>query len=160
MGQTDPPVNWSLRNEFTLFKNWDLAINMYSYMGHKSLDGRYLNNFNSGSMYTNNYNAFVNPYWTVDNPTNSWARLDAITPAGASAAKLYDRSFIRLDHISLGYSLPKKWLEKYDVKGLKISASIRNVATWSASKDWKYFGDPETGGLATRMFNFGFNLTL
>jgi TonB-linked SusC/RagA family outer membrane protein len=160
MGQTDPPVNWSLRNEFTFFKNWDLAINMYSYMGHKSLDTRYLNNFNAGSMYTNNYNAFVNPYWTVDNPTNDWARLDAITPAGASAAKLYDRSFIRLDHISLGYSLPKKWLEKYDVKSLKISASIRNVATWSASKDWKYFGDPETGGLATRMFNFGFNLTL
>lgn len=160
LGQTDPPINWSLRNEFTLYKNWDLAINMYSYMGHKSLDSRYMNNFNSGSMYTNNYNAFVNPYWTVDNPTNAWARLDAIAPAGANAARLYDRSFIRLDHISLGYTLPKKWTEKYDIKSLKISASIRNVATWSASKEWKYFGDPETGGLATRMFNFGFNLTL
>jgi TonB-linked SusC/RagA family outer membrane protein len=160
LGQTDPPINWSLRNEFTIYNNWDLAINMYSYMGHKSLDGRYLNNFNSGSMYTNNYNAFVNPYWTVDNPTNKWARLDAVTPAGANAARIYNRNFIRLDHISLGYTLPKKWTEKYDVKSLKITASIRNVATWSASKEWKYFGDPETGGLATRMFNFGFNLTL
>lgn len=160
LGQTDPPINWSLRNEFTIYKNWDLAINMYAYMGHKSLDSRYMNGFNSGSMYTNNYTPFVNPYWTIDNPTNDWARLDAIAPAGASAGKIYNRSFIRLDHISLGYSLPKKWVEKYDIKSLKITASIRNVATWSASKDWKYFGDPETGGLATRMFNFGFNLTL
>ena len=158
MGQTDPPINWSLRNEFKIYKNWDVAINMYSYMGHKSLDGRYMNNFNAGSMYTNNYNAFVNPYWTVDNPTNDWARLDAIAPAGAGAAKLYNRNFIRLDHISVAYTIPQAFTEKWNIKTFKISASVRNVATWAA--DWKYFGDPETGGLATRMVNFGLNLTL
>ncbi|MGY5355665.1 SusC/RagA family TonB-linked outer membrane protein [Wenyingzhuangia sp. IMCC45467] len=158
MGQTAPPVNWALRNEFTFFKNWDASINMYSYMGHKSLNGNYLNGFNSGSMYTNNYNPFVNPYWTVDNPTNDWARLDAIAPAGASANKLYNRSFIRLDNIALAYTLPRNITERWNIQKLKVSASVRNVATWSA--DWSYFGDPETGGLATRTFNFGINLTL
>ncbi|MXN90910.1 SusC/RagA family TonB-linked outer membrane protein [Flavobacterium sp. Sd200] len=158
MGQTDPPINWSLRNEFTLYKNWNIAVNMYSYMGHKSLDTRYMNNFNAGSMYTNNYNAFVNPYWTVDNPTQDWARLDAVAPAGASAGKLYNRNFIRLDHISIGYTIPRAFTEKWNIKTFRLTASVRNVATWAA--DWKYFGDPETGGLATRMFNFGLNLTL
>ena len=160
LGQTAPPVNWSLRNEFKIYKNWNLAVNMYSYMGHKSLDGRYMNTYNDGSLYTNNYNPFVNPYWTIDNPTNDWARLDARGPAGAGTAKLYDRSFIRLDNISLAYTLPKDLLDRLHVINFKIYASVQNVATWSASGEWKYYGDPETGGLATRMFNLGFNVSL
>ncbi|WP_223154726.1 hypothetical protein [Aestuariibaculum sediminum] len=127
-------------------------------MGHKSLNGNYLNNYNDGSLYTYNYNPFKNPYWTIDNPTNDWARLDAIAPAGARAAKLYNRNFIRLDNIALSYSLPQNILERMNVKNFKFIMSVRNVATWAA--DWEYFGDPETGGLATRTFNFGFNLTL
>ncbi|UOB16620.1 SusC/RagA family TonB-linked outer membrane protein [Abyssalbus ytuae] len=158
LGQTDPPINWSLRNDFKIFKNWEVSMNMYSYMGHKSLNGNYLNNFNAGSLYTYNYNPFTNPYWTIDNPTNDWARLDAITPAGAGASKLYNRNFIRLDVISLAYTLPEDLTERLNMKKVKFSASVRNVATWAA--DWKYFGDPETGGLATRSFNIGFNLTL
>ncbi len=160
LGQTAPPINWSLRNEFKIYKNWDLAINMYSYMGHKSLDGRYMNTYNDGSLYTNNYNPFVNPYWTIDNPTNDWARLDARGPAGAGTAKLYDRSFIRLDNISLAYSLPKDLIDRLHVRNFKIYASVQNAATWAASDQWKYYGDPETGGLATRMFNLGFNVSL
>jgi TonB-linked SusC/RagA family outer membrane protein len=160
LGQTAPPVNWSLRNEFTIYKNWEVSFNMYSYMGQKSLDGNYMNNYNSGSLYTNNYNPFVNPYWTIDNPTNDWARLDARGPAGAGTAKLYNRSFIRLDHISIAYKFPKDLIKSLNMNNVKIYASVRNVATWSADGNWKYFGDPETGGLATRMFNLGFNLTL
>ncbi|WP_281635446.1 SusC/RagA family TonB-linked outer membrane protein [Flavobacterium marginilacus] len=160
LGETAPPINWSLRNEFKIYKNWDLAINMYSYMGHKSLDGRYMNTYNDGSLYTNNYNPFVNPYWTIDNPTNDWARLDARGPAGAGTQKLYDRSFIRLDNISLAYSIPKDLLDRLHVRNFKIFASVQNAATWSAFSEWKYYGDPETGGLATRMFNLGFNVSL
>ncbi len=158
MGETAPPINWSLRNEFTFFKNWEASINMYSYMGHKSLNSNYLNGFNAGSLYTYNYMPFVNPYWTIDNPTNDWARLDAVAPSGASAAKLYNRNFIRLDNIALAYTLPKTLTERWNIQTVKISAAVRNVATWAA--DWKYFGDPETGGLATRTFSFGFNMTL
>nr|WP_294781073.1 SusC/RagA family TonB-linked outer membrane protein [uncultured Flavobacterium sp.] len=160
LGQSAPPINWSLRNEFKFYKNWNLAINMYSYMGHKSTDGRYMNTYNDGSLYTNNYNPFVNPYWTIDNPTNEWARLDARGPSGAGVDRLYDRSFIRLDNISLAYSLPKDLIDRLHVRNFKIFASVQNAATWSASKEWKYYGDPETGGLATRMFNLGFNVSL
>ena len=135
---------------------------MYSYMGHKSLDSNYMNTFNDSSLYKFNFNPYVNPYWTLDNPTNDWARLDAKGPAGTPVApgKLYDRSFIRLDNISLAYTLPRDLLDRVHIKSIKIYASVQNVATWSASKEWKYYGDPETGGLATRQFNFGFNFQL
>lgn len=160
LGVRTPPINASLRNEFKIYKNWDLAIDTYANLGHKSLSNTYMNNFNASSLYKFNFNSFVNPYWTVDNPTNDWARLDAKGPAGAGTQRLYDRSFIRVANISLAYSLPKDLIERIHIRNLKIYASVQNAATWSASKEWKYFGDPETGGLATRMFNLGLNVSL
>ena len=156
LGQTAPPINWQLRNDFTFFKNWNFSFNIYSYMGHKSLSGEYLNKDNGGSLITYNFNTFAKEYWTPENPTNKYARLDAMAPAGAGASKLYNRSFIRLENIALGYSLPKALSSRLSVQKVKLFGSVRNVAVWQ--KDWEY-GDPETGGLATRLFTLGLNIT-
>jgi TonB-linked SusC/RagA family outer membrane protein len=160
LGNTTPPINMSFRNEFKIYRNFDLTIDMYSNMGHESVSNIYMNQFNGSSLFKFNFNSFENPYWTVDNPTNDWARLDAKGPAGAGTQKLYDRSFVRLANISLAYSFQKELLERLHIKNLKLYVSVQNVGTWAASKEWKYFGDPETGGLATRMFNLGLNVSL
>ena len=108
LGQTTPPVHWSLRNDFTFNKNLKLSFTLYSYMGHKSLSTNYLNRDNDGSLITNGMNTFKKEYWTPENPTNKYARLDAQGPAGVSTpGKVYDRSFIRFENISFGYTLPK-----------------------------------------------------
>ena len=157
MGETTPPIHWSLRNSFTIFKDWVFSFNMYSYMGHKSLDTNYLNNDNNYSQITNCRNVYTKEYWTVDNPSNTYARLSAQGPTGISApARVIDRSFIRLENISLAYNIPMKFLEKYKIQNAKIFTTVRNVATWS--KEWEY-GDPETGGLAPRTYSLGINLT-
>lgn len=170
LGQTSPPFHWSLRNEFTLWKDLTVSFNIYSYMGHKSLSGYYLNFDDDGGRMTYALqNVTAKEYWTVDNPTNKYARINAQGPSKiggpSSPGKLYDRSFIRLENISVGYALPAKWTSKYSLERVKVYASIRNVATWA--KDWEY-GDPEansafdgtnTGGLATRLYTLGLNLT-
>ena len=158
LGKTAASVRWSLRNDFVIFKNFDFSFSMYSLMGHKSLETYYLNNDNGGNMVTYTFNTFAKDYWTIDNPTNDYARLDAQGPTGAmSAGRLHNRTFIRLDNISLGYTFPKKWISKLSLSNLKLFATVRNVAVWAP--DWEY-ADPETGGLATRTFTFGLNLTL
>ncbi|SFE47594.1 SusC/RagA family TonB-linked outer membrane protein [Thermophagus xiamenensis] len=158
LGQTAPPIHWSLRNDFTFYKNLDFSFNIYSYWGHKSLNGEYLNRLNNQSQIDNNFNAYLRKYWTPDNPTNEYGRLNAQGPAGLdSPLKLYDRSFIRLENISLGYTLSENFVSKYGIKKLKIYGSIRNVAVWA--KDWEYW-DPETSGVAPRIFTIGLNLTL
>jgi TonB-linked SusC/RagA family outer membrane protein len=157
LGQEDPPIHWALRNDFVLWKNLNVSFNIYSYMGHKSLSTNYLNRDNDGSMITNMMNTFTKDYWTPENPTNDYARLDAQGPAGAvSPGKLYNRSFIRFDNISVGYSLPEKFTKRYNIEKIKVYGSIQNVGVWQ--KDWEY-GDPETGDLATRIFSMGLNLT-
>lgn len=70
---------------------------------------------------------------------------------------MFNRDFIRLDNISVGYTLPTRWTKKAMIERCRISANINNVATWK--KDWPY-GDPETGGIAKRTFSLGLKLTL
>ena len=157
-GKKTPPIYWNLRNNFTIWKNLDIYFSLYSYMGHKSKSVNYLNQLNQASSVTYAFNNFKGGYWLPENPTNKYARLDALGPSGATApAKVYNRSFIRLDNISLGYTLPQKWTRKFLIDRIRVTASIRNIAVFT--NDWEY-GDPETGGLATRTYNFGLNFTL
>lgn len=158
IGQRTPPIHWSIRNEFTLYKDLTLSFNLYSYMGHKSLERHYLNDDDSGgAMSYGLQNVYKKEYWTIDNPTNKYGRIDAQGPTGASnPGKIYDRSFIRLENISVGYTLPKKWTQQIEIDKVKVFGTVRNVGVWA--KDWEY-GDPESGGLATRVYTVGLNLT-
>lgn len=157
LGQTAPPIHWSLRNDITIHKNIQFSFNIYSYWGHKSVETMYLNQDNGSSGITRGENVYAKEYWTPENPTNEFARLDAKGPSGVnSPAKLYDRSFIRLENISLAYTLPRKITSQWNIDRVKVFGSVRNVAVWA--KDWKYW-DPETGGLAPRTYTIGLNLT-
>lgn len=157
LGTTAPPIYWNMRHDFTLWKDLTFSFSLYSYMGHKSLSGIYLNQDNGGSMITNAFNVFSKDYWTPDNPSNEYGRLDAQGPTGCTGVqKLYNRNFVRLDNISIGYTIPQKWTRQIMVDKVRLTGGINNVCTIS---DWEY-ADPETGGLATRTFNFGINITL
>ena len=63
-GTTAPPIYWNLRNDFTFLKDFTFSFSMYSYMGHKSQAGYYLNGDNSGSMFTQTSNTYKKEYWT------------------------------------------------------------------------------------------------
>ncbi|MCD7937081.1 MAG: SusC/RagA family TonB-linked outer membrane protein [Tannerellaceae bacterium] len=157
LGQTNPPYHWSIRNEFTFWKNLSFSFNIYSYMGHKSLSGNYLNQDNGGSMITYGLNTFKKEYWTPENPSNKYGRLDAQGPSGLSTPRrIHNRNFIRLDNIAIAYTIPRSITSKWNVERVKVHGTIRNVAVWK--KDWEY-GDPETGDLGTRIFTLGLNLT-
>jgi len=157
LGTTQPPIYWNMRNDFVFFKDFTFSFSMYSYMGHKSLSGNWLNGDNSGSLFTNTCNVYKKDYWTPDNPTNKYARLNAVGPSGVTGIqKLYNRSFVRLDNITFGYTLPRELTGKWGIQRVHVTAGINNVLTIDS---WEY-GDPETGGFSNRQFMFGLNVTL
>lgn len=51
-----------------------------------------------------------------------------------------DASFVKLRNISLGYSLPRTWLEKTPFQSASISATVNNIILWTP---WITF-DPES----------------
>lgn len=159
LGPTQPPIYWNMRNDFTLWKDLTFSFSLYSYMGHKSLSSNWLNQDNGGSVVSNAYNVPEKKYWTPDNPTNKYCRLNAVGPntgLAGGVSKLYNRNFVRLDNISIGYTLPREWTQKLQLEKVHLTFNCNNVFTIDS---WEY-GDPETGGLATRTFNFGVSVTM
>ena len=155
-GTTQPPIYWNMRNDFQ-YKDFTFSFSMYSYMGHKSRAGYWLNGDNSGSMFTQTCNTYKKEYWTPENPTNDYARLNAVGPSGVTGIeKVYNRSFVRVDNITLGYTIPRDITNKWGIQRVHVTAGINNVFTIDS---WEY-GDPETGGFANRQFQFGLNVTL
>jgi TonB-linked SusC/RagA family outer membrane protein len=159
LGQTQAPVMWSLRNDFT-YKNFSFSFNIYSYMGHKSTNGAYLNQDNGTSTISQGLaNTYEKPYWTPENPSDFWARLESKGPQGLNAPqRVFSRSFARLENITLGYTLPNKLTSSVNIEKLKVFGAIRNVAVWKKDKNWRYW-DIETGEMAPRIFALGLNLT-
>lgn len=160
LGNTIAPFFLNMRNEFKLWNNLSIAFSLYSKFGHKSKDGTYLNQgINSGNMFVYGFNRPDREYWTPENPTNDFARFNSQGPSGCtSPQRIINRNFLRLDNLSVGYTLPAKWTEKAGISKIRLSASIRNLFTIHSS-DWTFDTDPENGGLATRVYNLGINMT-
>ena len=158
LGETSAPWRWSLRNEFN-YKSFTFSFNIYSVMGFKRASTAYMNNYNSGSALFHNFNNAEREYWTPENPSNEYARISSIGPnnGAISPNKWYNSSFVRLENITLGYTLPKLWVNKIGVDNLRVYGNVRNVFQFGSK--WEY-GDPETGDYANRMFTLGISATL
>lgn len=153
MGYTTPRFRWTLRNDFTLFRNIEFSFNIYSYWGQKQTSTDYMNNFGAG---TDRSNSYVRNYWTPENPSNTYARLNSTNVQNIAPPRVIDKTFIRLDNVSVSYSLPAHIVKRLDMSQFKIYAGVRNVAVWA--KEWRYW-DPETTSLMPRYYTIGLNAT-
>ena len=101
----------------------------------------------------NDYNV---SYWTPENPINDFARIRTYS-GGASFNVWREKSFIRLDNVTLAYTIPTAICDKIHINNVKIFGTIRNAALWAAK--W-HFWDPEYSGPNPRYFNLGINMTI
>ena len=149
-GYKTPRYRWSMRNDFTIHKNFTVSFTMYSYFGHYGAFNEAAN-YNGGSPYK--FSSYDLPRWTKDNPTNDYARISSYN-AGTNWVK---KSFLRLDNVSVSYNLPKSFLRKFAIQNMRLTLTARNVAV--LSPHWTFW-DPENGSLSPRSFNLGINFTL
>ena len=73
--------------------------------------------------------------------------------------KVYNRSFVRLDDITLGYTLPQKWVTKVAMHNARIYVSAENLLTITSFEGQ----DPESatgmGYAPFRSIAIGANIT-
>lgn len=183
LGSRDPAYRFSILNTFK-YKNFTLTAFINSIQGGKNGylgDDTYwrYNNWNHfGKGKVNGLMPTIINYWTPDNPNAEYPSLRYEGISDEVEASVYrDRSFIRLQDVSLSYSFDKELLEKLGLHHLTLVISGRNLATWTK---WKGL-DPEatgpifdangndTGGIAplgisfrrpvTRSYTLGLNLS-
>ena len=142
-----------MSNTFTLFNDFEFSFVLYSLWGHK---GSY-NLAKHADHIEDRCNSRDIPYWTPENQLDDFARLRSSPAKGVDYSVWFDKSYIRLENIALGYKVPAKFLKKTPISNLKLTLNVKNAAMWA--KDWK-FGDPEDGMRSQRIFTFGLNMTL
>lgn len=142
-----PRFRWSWRNDFN-YKNFNLSVFVYSNWGQTDGFNRAANNSNFADRTTD----YVMPRWTPENPIDDYARIGSKN----IGTNYINKSFIRLENISLSYLVPSNILDKASIRNLRISASVRNAAMWAPH--WE-FGDPE-GFPVPRTYNLSLNFSL
>ncbi|MFZ0280600.1 MAG: SusC/RagA family TonB-linked outer membrane protein [Bacteroidales bacterium] len=149
LGFRRPKVRLSLRNDLE-YKNWQLSVKMYSYLGNLKTDNFLRNNeafYDRGTYYNV-------PYWTPTNPTNKWARVDSYE---TNFNVWENNSFIRIDNISLSYNLPKSLLSRFSFSGCRISVVSDNPFVYAPRWSWM---DPENDAYTPSYISFKLNITL
>lgn len=153
LGNTTPKVRWNMRNEFTLFQNWTLSFSMYSYLGHIKTQSRFTNS----NALLNVTNSIVREYWTPENPINDYPRLKAQSPNGVSYSIYKHASFLRVDNISVGYSVPKRLLKPLKVQALNFNLTLKNAFVVSG---WPAYDPENSDNITPKTLFFGLNMTL
>ena len=82
-------------------------------------------------------------YWSPSNPDGKYPRnVSGSQPTIAMSAtnRWQDRSFVRLQDVTLSYNLKNSLLKKVPVQSLNLFVSGKNLHTWTKWEGW----DPET----------------
>lgn len=140
LGSTEPAYRFSIINTLN-YKGLSLSFLINSIQGGKDgyLGGNSPSIGRTDVSIRNGDVAGVN-YWTPANPTGTSALWTGAGPT-INPAIYYDRSFVRLQDITLSYALPKAILSKASIQNLSVFVSGKNLKTWTSWKGW----DPETG---------------
>ncbi|WP_205755914.1 SusC/RagA family TonB-linked outer membrane protein [Lacibacter luteus] len=170
LGRREPAYRVSLGNTFS-YKGFSLFVFVNSVQGGKN---GYLGN-NNPSYFREDNTIRINDlmgidYWSPNNPNGKYPRNVSGTRAKFEPSYWQDRSFIRLQDVTLSYNF-SKLLKKLPVETISAFVSGRNLYTWTNWEGW----DPETeaadangvlqaqglligGRPVLRTFTFGVNL--
>lgn len=147
IGNPNPDFTGGFSNNFK-FLNFDLSVFLqYSY-GNEALNANRLQ-FEGGNGQANqNQFATVKNAWTLENQNNVMFRVDGGQgPRAYSDRVVEDASFVRLKTVSFGYNVPSKYLNKVNIKNLRVYVSAQNLHTWT-----KYSGlDPEVSSRSSAL---------
>lgn len=137
LGTQSPDFTTGMTNTFS-YKNWDLSVYVYAQFG-----GLYNDPFTYYFLGLNNqdWNKLSVPYWTPENKNNKYPGI-GLDCLWTQVLSQVDGTFLKIQNITLGYSLPATALNKLRMKGLRVYLSVQNPFTFS-----DYLGsDPQVIG--------------
>lgn len=162
IGDPIPDVTMGL-NLSVNYKNFDFTAYAYASLGNDMVRNYERANVNVNKLATN-----LNR-WTGEGTSNSVPRLTT----GATANRIFsdyfveDASFLRIQNVQLGYTLPKSLTDKIRIEKLRFYGSVSNLYTFTDYKGYDpaaTSGEPIGAGIdygfypAARTYTFGLNL--
>jgi len=153
VGQGDPRYNWGVTNTFR-YGNLELSVFVNAMQGW---EGRFneLDPTHTGDPLrpVNMYDA---GWWTEENRSNTRPSL-SYNRSTVGHSWYVSRDFIRIQDVSLAYTMPKSILEKLKMSNMSLFVSGKNLATFT---DW-LGPNPEAASTSfplARSYNVGLKL--
>jgi TonB-linked SusC/RagA family outer membrane protein len=144
IGSPHPDFTFGVTNTFS-YKNFDLSVFIQGSQGINIFNYVRRNTEGMDKLYTNQLKTVLDR-WSPENP-NSESNMPRLVPGSdnpnlsISSRFLEDGSYVRIQNLSIGYTLPTSALSRFTVSRLRIYATIQNLKTFT-----NYSGyDPEIG---------------
>jgi len=158
IGYEEPRYRIGLRNDVSFLRDFNVSLFIRADLGHL---GRYTPIFQGSSEFDRfSMGGKPYPYWMPENRNNEYPRLDANVTTGAygGGIRVYKPlSFVRIQDLSLSYSLPAALAQRFRMDSFRAFASVRNLYSFDNWPGW----DPESRMAAMpRTFSLGFSLSL
>ncbi len=136
MGNPSPKFIWGITNTFS-YKGIDLSFLFICVWGNTIYDDPAKNQI--GIWSNQAQRPEIQNAWTSQNQSNTIPSLNAYSVPVNSSRFLYDASYIRLRSVTLGYTLPQRWVDKIHIQQMRIFLNAANLWTWTKYPGW----DPE-----------------
>jgi len=153
IGNANPKFTGGINNNFS-YKGFDLSVFLDFTYGNDILNGNFQNNLGISGDFNSNL-AFQADRWTNVNAAGqlvtSPVELEALnrgknqvasiggTVGRLTSLSIEDGSFLRINNVSLGYTIPKKWLSKLSIANARFYFTAYNLHVFT-----NYSGyDPE-----------------
>ena len=114
----------------------DFSVQCSFQLGGKYYDGTYQNLMHTQSSAGNAWHKDVLKAWQKPGDVTDVPRNDGDVQVAQSALDrfLTSASYLSLNNITLGYTLPRKWTQKVGIEGLRIYVAGDNLAVLTARK--------------------------
>lgn len=111
------------------YKRFDFSADIYTVQGITK-DNPFLYGYNEGGSLRGVKNGLKQDYWTPENTTGTWPRPRlGSDPPNIQYMGLQDASYIRLQNISIGYTLPENVLNNLGLSNLRMYLTGSNLVT-------------------------------
>lgn len=147
LGRQEPAYRISLSNTLN-FKGFRLSFLLNSVQGgkesYRGVNRPFANNIPQYYREDNTvrWNDFVGiDYWSPNNPEGRYPRNISGSRAKVEPAMYENRSFVRLQDVTLSYNLAAGLLKKVGAQNINLFVSGKNLVTWTNWEGW----DPESG---------------
>ncbi len=129
MGSRIPDLYGSISTDLS-YKGLSLSILTTYSMGGKVLDGLYYSGMNMTYL-SGTWNNNVLRRWQKPGDVTDVPRVEIQGKTYYTDRYLVDASYFAIKNITLSYSLPKAWVRKARLNGVKVYGSYDNVVLWS-----------------------------
>lgn len=160
-GSREPKLYGSIGSSFTIYKNID-----FSFLTTYSIGGWVYDSLYNSSMYVqyagNNWHKNAKRRWQQPGDQTDIPMLEVGGSYASADNSLINASYFAIKNITIGYTLPKRWLSKIDIESLRIYATLDNIAMFShmdgMDPQYNFSGSVAYSYTPSRVIAFGLDL--